>query len=94
MGLIHNLLMSVIHLIFVGTDILMTMILLKVTYDRWQPECLKLMSRAVKPVISFITGYLEVWTAKMTGKTYPEKTQLVLLVICLSVIRFIIATLL
>jgi len=94
MGLIQNLLLSVVHLAFVVMDVLVVMVLVKVVYDRWQPECLKLMSRAVKPVISFITGHLEVWTAKITGKTYPEKTQLVLLVIYLSVIRFIIATLL
>ena len=88
MGLIHNLLMSVIHLLFVGMDILMTIILLRVIYDRWQPKCLKLVNHAVKPVIVSITGYLEVWTVKITGKRYPDKTLLMLLIVCLILVRF------
>lgn len=93
MGLIHNLLMSVVHRIFVGMDILVTMILIKVVYDRCRPECLRLISNAVEPVTKLITGHLETLVTRITGRTYTDKTLLILFIVCLSFVRLIICSL-
>lgn len=90
MGLIHNLLISVVHLIFVGMDILVTMILIKVVYDRYRPECLRLISNAVEPVMSCITDHLGTLVTRTTGRTYTDKTLLILFIVCLSFVRIII----
>lgn len=93
MGLIHNLLMCAIHFLFVAMDVLVAMILIKVVYDRWGPECLRLSSNAVEPVIDYITGYLGTWIPRSTGRTYTDKTLLMLFIVCLSIVRLIICAL-
>lgn len=52
MGLISNLLISVIHLVFVVTDVLLIMILIRATYNLWRFEWLRLLNHAVQPVMS------------------------------------------
>jgi hypothetical protein len=90
MGLIHNLLISIVHLIFVGMDILVTMILIRVVYERWRPKCLRLINNAVEPVMKSITGHLGTWVSRTTGRTYTDKTMLMLFIVCLSFVRLVI----
>ena len=90
MGLFNNLLISVIHLAFVVMDILMLMILIKVIYRRWRFEWLRLLNSAVEPVTHCVTDYLGIWIREITGKTYSEKTLLILLVVCLIFVRLVI----
>ena len=94
MGLLTNLFISIINLVSIAMDILLLMILAKIVYQRWRPSWLKQVVDTVEPLMSSVLCHFQRLTSRITGKTYPEKTQLVLLVICLSVIRFIIATLL
>jgi len=92
MGLIHNLLVSVTHLLFVGMDILVVMILVKVVYDRWQFLWLKPFFDLVCPSVKFITSTLGARLSRITGKSYPEKTQAILLVLFLWAIQFVFAS--
>ena len=94
MGLLTNLFISIINLVFVAMDILLLMILAKIVYQRWRLSWLKQVVDTVEPLMSSVLCHFQRLTSGMTGKAYPEKTLLALLVICLSVIRFIIATLL
>jgi len=89
MGLIRNLVMSVTHLVFVGMDILAVMILVKIIYDRWHFAWLKPFANSFAPPVNSITKPLGTWLSKMTGKHYPEKTRLLLLVLCLWSIQVI-----
>ena len=91
MGLIQNLLIGIAHLIFVCMDILMAMILIKVIYQRWRPECLKQINNAVEPVVKSTTGLLETWVTRITGRTYTDKTLTLIFILCLSALRFVIA---
>ena len=90
MGLIHNILISIIHLIFVGMDILVMMILLKVIYDRWHFVWLQPFANIVEPAIRSITGSLYAGLSKTTGKSYTDKTLLILFILFLSFVRLII----
>jgi len=90
MGLIQNLLLSVVHLVFVALDILVVMVLVKVVYDRWRPEWLRSVSNAVEPVMNFVTGSLGAWVERATGKIYSERMLLALFIIFLWLIRFVI----
>ena len=90
MGLIHHILMCVIHLLFVGMDILVTMIVIRVVYDRWRPECLRHINNAVEPVMTIITGHLGTWVTRITGRTYTDKMLTVIFLLCLSFVRLII----
>ena len=90
MGLIHNIIISVVHLLFVGMDILMTMVLIKVIYERWIHEWLRLINNAVEPVMKLITGHLETCVTRITGGTYTDKTLILIFIICLSLVRLLI----
>ena len=92
MGLINNLLMCAIHLLFVVMDILMTMVLIKVIYQRWQPEWLRQINNAVEPVMISITGHLGAWVTRITDRTYTDKTLILIFILCLLAVRFVIAS--
>lgn len=93
MGLIHNLLLSIIHLVFVGMDILLVMILIKIIYDRWQFAWLRPFANIVEPAIKSITGFLYSRFSKTTGKSCTDKTLLALLLLGLSFVRLVICSL-
>lgn len=94
MGLINNILVSFIHLLFVVFDILFVMILTRFIYLRWRLSWLKQIANAIEPWTSSVLRYFQKLISRVTDKTYPEKIQLALLVIFVSVIRLIIASLL
>ncbi|MCD4831701.1 MAG: hypothetical protein K8R02_07855 [Anaerohalosphaeraceae bacterium] len=87
MGLINDLLVGIIHLIFVAMDVLMMMIIVKIAYQRWKFEWFRSINNAVEPVINSIINYLDKWSIKITGKKYSEKTLLIFLILCLWLIR-------
>ncbi len=94
MGLICNIFIGVTHLLFVAMDIIFVMIAVKVIYDRWRPDCLKQVLDAVEPIVDYMSKYVGSMSLKVTGKVYSQRTLLLLIIICLSVARLIIAGLL
>ncbi|HBG28996.1 MAG: hypothetical protein A2Y10_14760 [Planctomycetes bacterium GWF2_41_51] len=94
MMLIENLLIGVIHIAFAAIDVLFLVILLKVIYDRWQIAWIEPILTAIRPMMSVVMNRFAALVLKATGKSYPEKTWLVLLIICLLVIRFLIVSIL
>lgn len=94
MGLICNLLMSVIHLLFVCMDILMTMILIKVIYNRWRPEWLRQINNTVEPLMVPVMAFVYRAAKRITGKSLPEKHLVLVIIVSLCVTRFVIDTLL
>jgi chromate transport protein ChrA len=94
MGLIHNLLMCAIHLLFVAMDILVTMILIKVVYERWRPEWLRQINETVEPLIVPIMAFVYRTVKRITGKSLSEKHLILVVIASLCVARFVIDTLL
>ena len=84
MGLIHNLVISVVHLLFVTMDILATMVLIKVVYQRWRPSWFKQTTNIVEPVMKLITGHLGTYFTRFTNRTYTDKTLTLILIVCLT----------
>jgi hypothetical protein len=93
MGLIHNILISVIHLVFVAMDILLTMILIKLIYERWKIKCLKPIIDAIGPLMMVVMNTVQNILVKVTGKTHPERTTLIFTVISIWLTRIIVASL-
>jgi len=90
MGLIENLLIVVVNLAFVAADMLLLMMLLKIVHDRRRVSCLEPILTAVRPLMSVVLNWFASVVMKVTGKAYPEKTLLALLVICMLVLRFLV----
>ena len=90
MGLIENILIGVIHLAIVAADVLFLVILLKIIHNHWQIPWIEPILTAVKPAMSVVLNWFAAMLLRVTGKSYPEKTLLVLLIICLLVMRMII----
>ena len=90
MGLIHNIIVTVVHLLFVAMDTLAMMTLIKIVYQRWRPSWLKQAADIVEPVMKLITGHLETYVTRITNRTYTDKTLIVIFIVCLSVLRFVI----
>jgi chromate transport protein ChrA len=92
MGLIYNILIGVIHLLFVVMDIFFVMIAAKIIYDRWRIPWIEPILTAVKPAMSVVLNMFQSLVLRATGKSYSEKTSLILLLICLCVIRILISS--
>jgi hypothetical protein len=90
MGLIENILIGVIHLAFAAVDVLFLLALLKIVHDRWRVACIEPILTAVKPAMSVILDWFAAMVLKASGKSYPEKTLLILLILFLLVVRFLI----
>ena len=90
MGLIEHILIGLVRLALVVTDILFLMLILQIVHDRWQLAWLEPIFTAAKPVMSVILNWFASVVLKVTGKSYPERTLSVLLIICLTVMRVLI----
>jgi len=94
MGLLTNLFISIINLVFVAMDILLLMLLAKIVYQRWRPSWLEQIANAIDPLISFVLDHFQRLISRITGKTYSTRISLNLLVFCLWITRLIVAGLL
>lgn len=90
MGLIEHILIGLAHLALVAADILFLMLILQIVHDRWQLAWLEPIFIATKPVMSVVLNYFASLVLNVTGKSCPERTLSVLLIICLAVMRFLI----
>lgn len=90
MGLMQNLLIIIVHLTFVAADVILMMAILKIVHNRWRIAWIEPILMAVRPVMGIIMNGFAALVLKATGKSYPEKTLLILLIISLLVIRFLI----
>jgi hypothetical protein len=82
--------MSAIHLVFVGMDILMTMILIKVIYNRWRPEWLRLINDTVDPLIVPVMAFVYGAVSRITGKSLSEKYLILVIILGMWITRFVI----
>ncbi len=94
MGLISNILIGIAHLLSVVMDIFLLMIATKIIYDCWQISWLEQAVKAIEPILNHISTYAQRIAMNITGKTYTQKTNLLLTIICVSAARLIIAGLL
>lgn len=90
MGLIENIIVGVVHLAFVAMDVMFMVVLLKIVHDRWHIPWIEPILTTVRPAMSVIMNGFASMVLKATGKSYPEKTLLALLIICLLIMRMII----
>jgi len=93
MGLLPYLLRSIIQLTFVAMDVLLLMVLIKVAYDRWHFTLLEPLSSIVEQPLKHVTDFIGRRLSRRTRKSYPEKTRIILLVLCMTVVRLVICAL-
>ncbi len=90
MGLITNILIGITHLTFVAMDILMAMVLIKAIYCRWRMKWLEPIVNAIEPLIIQLTNMAQKISVRVTGRTYPERTLLILIVVFMCFFRILI----
>ena len=87
MGLISNLLVGIVHLVFVAMDVFLLMVILKVIYSQWELPWLKQIIKAIEPLMNFTLNYFERIVVGITGRRYSEKTLWLLVILCLLLVR-------
>ncbi|MCF7955177.1 MAG: hypothetical protein K9M75_05190 [Phycisphaerae bacterium] len=92
MGLVQNILLGFIHLFFVAIDLFFLMLIVKSVHDRWKPVFLDKFSEVAEPLIDNTLAYLHDLTLAITRKTYSDRTLAIMLLVAMSLLRFIIAS--
>jgi len=92
MGLLQNLLIIIVHLTLVAADVILIMTILKIVHNRWRVAWIEPIMMAVRPMMSIIMNGFAVLVLRTTGKSYPEKTLLILLIISLLLMRFLVVS--
>ena len=93
MGLLENILLSIVHLALCITDVLFILIVLKIVHDHWQVRWMEPILTAVRPLMSAALNWFHPLIFRVTGRAFPERTLLVLLAICLTIFRFLVVSL-
>ena len=93
MGLIENILLSIVHLTLCFMDMLFIVILIKIVYDRWHIHWLEPIAKAVGPIINSILRWLRSLIFRIIGKSYQDNVLLIIVVLSLTVIRSLITNL-
>lgn len=93
MGLLVNLIMSVVHVFLVGIDMLFFLLIAKMLSYRWHPRWLTTVSSAGEPVVSLFTGYIEKGLCHLGKKRLSERMLLFTGMLSLSVVRLLLAAL-
>lgn len=94
MGILNHLLISIIHLLFVVIDILILMILLKLSSYHWNSHTIKPLISCCNPILSECLAHFRKICLSFLGKAYPEKTSLILMALCLWIFRIFLTVIL
>lgn len=89
MGLFHNIFLGVFHLLFTAIDLLFVLVFLKILYEHRRISCMEPIITAVDPLVYLVLNKFERFLYRITGKSYPQKTILILFVFFLLVFRLI-----
>lgn len=92
MGLISNLLIAVIHLVFVAMDIITVMILITIIYGRWRTETLNLIVNAITPVVNVIASKTGTIVRKISGRSFQSKELLTMTLVIMLLMRLILSS--
>ncbi len=93
MGLLTNLIMSVVHILLVGIDILFVLLLVRIASCKWQPKWLVTLDNKVKPIVKCFTGHVEKGLMHISKRTPSERVLLLSGMLTLSILRLLITTL-
>lgn len=94
MGLLTNLLISMVNLVLVAMDILLLMLLAKAVYQKWKPSWLRQVVTTVDPLISVLLDRFQRLVSRFTDKTYSQRILFNLLVFSLWITRLMLVILL
>ena len=90
MGLITNLILSIIHLFFVATDILFLLLLMKMLSYRWHYRWLMAFNSMGKPVVDWFTEYIESGLTRLSKKAFSPRIVLFISMLVISLLRIFI----
>jgi hypothetical protein len=68
------------------------MTILEIVHNRWRIAWIEPILMAVRPMMGIIMNGFAVLVLKATGKSYPKKTLLILLIISLLLMRFLVVS--
>lgn len=90
MGIIYNLFMSVLHLIFIVIDVLLLAVLLKLICARWKVPVLRQLSDLLEPLTGKALEEFRKLISTFCPRSFCESVLLKLLLVVLCALRFVI----
>jgi hypothetical protein len=87
MGILINLILSLVHLFLVATDILFFLILMKMLSYRLQTKWLTAFNSLGKPVVDWFAGQLKKGLCHLSKKTFSERAILLVGMLILMLAR-------
>jgi len=94
MGLLTNLILSLVHLFLVATDLLFFLLVVKMLSYRWQTRWLTAFNSVGSTAVEWFTGYIKRALCHFSKKTFSEKVVLFIGMLTISLVRFFVAALL
>lgn len=93
MGLLPNLVLSLVHLLLVTVDILFLAMLATTLSYRWQPPWLMAVNSAGKPVVDWFASRVERALNYFTRKAPSRRTVLFIGMLAISLMRLLVTAL-
>jgi len=93
MGILTNLVLSIMHLALIVIDLLFLWTLTRLLRHHWNPAWLAALDAAGKPLLDWYTSRIEKAARHINQRTFSEKAILVMAVITLLLARLFLAVL-
>jgi len=93
MGILNHILASLVHLLLVALDVFFLMLAVTLIYERWQPARPGAIYHTIEPLMRSLLDYCQKKVRDVTGKAYSNKTVTILMILALSILRWILITL-
>ena len=93
MGILTNLIFSVVNLVFIVIDILLLLIMVRIACYRWNAPWLKAIDSAGNRLINWFTEYIRKTMSFISNRTCSQRTILMTGMIILIFVRFILTAL-
>lgn len=93
MGLFSNLILSLIHFTLIFIDVLFFFVVVRMLCYRRQCRWLNALDSAGKPLVDWLTGYIQKGVGHINHKIYSQKALLVIGMLTLMFARFFLVAL-
>ena len=93
MGILTNLILSVLNLVFIAIDILIFFLIARIACYRWNPPWLRAIDYAGDRLIGWFTEYVRKAVGLVTNKIYSPRMILIIGMIALIFARFLLVAL-
>lgn len=91
MGLLTNLIISLIHLALIGADIMFFFLLVRILWSRYRFTWLQALDAVGRPIVEWFTGCIEEGIGRISKRTFSQSSLLFIGMLVLTFVRFALA---